>query len=329
MIDVVALGELLIVFSCLERDSLGYPTLAAHPGGAPANFLAAVAAMGGSTALMATVGEDAFGRQLIKTLSDLGIGTACIRRDPDVFTTLAFVTLDEAGDREFSFARKPGADTRLTFGHGERKLLSEARALHFGSLSLTHEPARTATARALAFARSHGLLISYDPNLRTPLWDDLSRAKEQLLWGMKQADVVKLSREEGEFLFDRPVEACAEILRRDYGLKLVFVTCGSDGCYFDNGTARGWEPALTDLRVADTTGAGDIFGGTALWGLLQTDQAPQDLQEPALRQIVRRANVAAGLSTTRPGGLSSVPDKEAIRAAMDAQQDRNGEIPRL
>jgi sugar/nucleoside kinase (ribokinase family) len=310
-------------------DAAGYPTLCANPGGAPANFLAALNRYGCNVAMIGKVGEDMFGRLLLKTLKAAGIETRGVVVDPDQFTTLAFVTLDEAGDREFSFARKPGADTRLTFGHGERKLLSEARALHFGSLSLTHEPARTATARALDFARSRGLLISYDPNLRTPLWDDLSQAKEQLLWGMKQADVVKLSREEGEFLFDRPVEACAEILRRDYGLKLVFVTCGSDGCYFDNGTARGWEPALTDLRVADTTGAGDIFGGTALWGLLQTDQAPQDLQEPALRQIVRRANVAAGLSTTRPGGLSSVPDKEAIQAAMDAQQDRNGEIPRL
>lgn len=306
MLDVVALGELLIDFTTQSTDESGYPTMAAHPGGAPANFLAALAKFGARTALAGKVGSDAFGRLLTGTLEELGIETRGIIVSPEVFTTLAFVTLDRHGDREFSFARKPGADIQLTFEEMDLSLIDEARVFHFGTLSLTDEPARSATRRAVAYARERGKLITYDPNLRKPLWRDLEDAREQLLWGLRQADVVKISDEEVEFLFGLSPEDGAERILRDCGVKLVFVTCGPDGCVFRNQRAAGHVPGLSGLRVVDTTGAGDIFGGSAVWRLLQSGKAPQDLDGEELREITAFACTSAGLSTTRPGGISSV-----------------------
>ena len=312
MIDVVALGELLIDFATISADGAGYPTMAAHPGGAPANFLAALAKFGASTALLGKVGTDTFGKLLTGTLQKAGIETRGLVADDTVFTTLAFVTFDETGDREFAFSRKPGADTCLRFGELELGLIDEARVFHFGTLSLTDEPARSATYRAVDYAKSRGKLITYDPNLRKPLWNDLAECRQQLLWGLGQADVVKISDEEVEFLFGlEPVAGAAHILE-NFGVKLVFVTCGARGCWFQNAQASGWIPALTGIRVIDTTGAGDIFGGSALWKLLQLGKAPETLTEDELTDVVRFACTAAGLSTTRPGGISSVPDHEEI-----------------
>ena len=260
MIDVTALGELLIDFTCLSTDETGYPTMAAHPGGAPANFLAALAGFGAKTALLGKVGADAFGKLLVKTLEQAGIETRGLVQSSGVFTTLAFVTLDESGDREFSFARKPGADTRLTFDELDLGLIDGARVFHFGSLSLTDEPARTTTRRAVAYARERGKLVTYDPNLRKPLWKDLAEAREQLLWGLGQADVVKISDEEVEFLFGLSPEEGAERILDEYGVKLVFVTCGAEGCAYRNRNASGRVPGLSGLTVTDTTGAGYFWG---------------------------------------------------------------------
>ena len=312
MIDVVALGELLIDFTCQSTDGDGYPTMAAHPGGAPANFLAALTKFGAKTALMGKVGSDAFGKLLLGTLRSAGIGTQGMLVDENCFTTLAFVTLDESGDREFSFARKPGADTRIKFEELDLSVVDEAKAFHFGTLSLTDEPARTATYRAVAYAKEHGKLITYDPNLRKPLWSDLAVCKEQMLWGLSQADVVKISDEEVEFLFGLGVQEGAAHILANYGVKLVFVTCGADGCWFSNGSACGHVPSLSGIKVVDTTGAGDIFGGSALWKLLQFGKAPERLSEAELRDTVSFACTAAGLSTTKAGGISSVPDLEEV-----------------
>lgn len=312
MTEVVALGELLIDFTCKSTDEAGYPTMEAHPGGAPANYLAALAKFGHSTALLGKVGADAFGHLLSGTLSQAGIGTAGLVMDEAVFTTLAFVTLDSTGDRAFSFARKPGADTMLRFEELDLRLIEEAKVFHFGTLSLTGEPARTATRRAVAYAREHGVWISYDPNLRKPLWNSLEEAKNQLLWGLAQADVVKISEEEVEFLFGMDPETGAEHILQEFGVKLVFVTCGADGCWFRNVRAKGHVESLKNLSVIDTTGAGDIFGGAVMHGILQSGKAPDDLDEPDLRRIVGFACAAAGLSTTRPGGISSVPEPETV-----------------
>lgn len=316
MLDVVALGELLIDFTCISADADGYPTMAAHPGGAPANYLAAVTKFGGKTAMLGKVGTDAFGKLLTGTLEKAGIDTRGLIATPDVFTTLAFVTLDETGNREFSFARKPGADTCIGTDEVRCDLLDETKVLHFGTLSLTDEPARSATYAAVEYCREHGKLISFDPNLRKPLWRDLEEAKKQMLWGLAHADVVKISDEEVEFLFGLDVQAGAEHILKEFGVKLVFVTCGPEGCWFDNGTARGMTPSLRDIKVLDTTGAGDIFGGSAMWKLLQTGKAPADLTEGDLRDVTAFACTSAGLSTTRPGGISSVPEYEEVLARM-------------
>lgn len=316
MLDVVALGELLIDFATLSVDESGYPTMAAHPGGAPANFLAALTKFGAKTALLGKVGTDAFGKMLTGTLQKAGIETKGLVYDDNQFTTLAFVTFDDHGDREFSFSRKPGADTCLTFEELNLSLIDDAKVFHFGSLSLTDEPARTATYRAVAYAKEQGKLITYDPNLRKPLWRDLEEAKKQLIWGLTQADVVKISDEEVEFLFGLGVEAGADYLLKNFDIKLVFVTCGADGCFFKNAKAQGKVPCLPGIHVIDTTGAGDIFGGSAIWKVLQTGAAPEALDEAQLLDVVRFACTSAGLSTTRSGGISSIPSYEEVLANL-------------
>lgn len=312
MIDVVALGELLIDFATVSTDPEGYPTMAAHPGGAPANFLAALTKFGAKTALLGKVGSDTFGKLLIGTLQKVGIETKGLVVTDDVFTTLAFVTFDETGDREFAFSRKPGADTCITFEELDLSLIDQAKVFHFGTLSLTDEPARSATYKAVAYAKQAGKLITYDPNLRKPLWKDLEEAKKQLIWGLSQADVVKISDEEVEFLFGLGVEEGAAHILENFGVKLVFVTCGAEGCYFKNAVASGHVPSLKGIQVIDTTGAGDIFGGSAVWKLLQTGKAPEELNQAELADVVSFACTSAGLSTTKAGGISSIPEYRVV-----------------
>ena len=267
--------------------------------------------------MLGKVGDDTFGRLLLSTLRRAGIETRGMIAAPDVFTTLAFVTLDTRGEREFAFARKPGADTCLSFPEIDLSLIDEARIFHFGSLSLTDEPSRSATRQAVAYARSKGKTVTYDPNLRLPLWKNPAEAGEQLLWGLGQADVVKISEEEVRFLFDLSAKDGAEYICGNFPVKLVFVTCGADGCFFQNARAAGWEPALPGLKIVDTTGAGDIFGGSAVWKLLQYGTAPEELGEGELRDTVSFACAAAGLSATRPGGISSIPAYDEVWRAVN------------
>ena len=316
MYDVAALGELLIDFTCLSTDTDGYPTMAAHPGGAPANYLAALTKFGAKTAMIGKVGSDAFGRLLIKTLKGAGIDTRGMLVSDDVFTTLAFVTLDDSGDREFSFARKPGADTQLRFDEIDLSVIDASKVLHFGTLSMTNEPARDATYKAVEYAAGHGKLISFDPNLRKPLWDDLDEAKRQMLWGLKHADIVKISDEETEFLFGIAPEEAAKHIIDSFGVRLVYVTCGAEGCFYRTKTASGFVKALSGIAVKDTTGAGDIFGGSAMYGLLRAGGVPEKLTAEELENIVSFACASAGLSTTRAGGISSVPELGEVEAAM-------------
>lgn len=229
MYDVIALGELLVDLAERAKDENGYPTLAANPGGAPGNFLAALSAYGKKTAFLAKVGDDTFGHLLTGTMRRAGIDTRGILISPDTFTTLAFVTFDAHGDRSFAFARKPGADTQLRWEEIDPAMLAESRVFHFGSLSCTDEPARTATQKAAAYARAHGRLVTYDPNYRAPLWKTEQEAREQILWGLSQADIVKISDEETQFLWDcSPEEGAERVLA--LGAKLVMVTLGPKGC---------------------------------------------------------------------------------------------------
>lgn len=319
MVEVVALGELLIDFTLQHTGPAGYPVMAAHPGGAPANFLAALSRYGVKTALLAKVGDDAFGRLLTRTLQSEGVDISAVRKDSEVFTTLAFVTLDEKGDRQFSFARKPGADTCLRPEELDPDLIRSAGVFHFGSLSLTHEPVRSTTRQALRIAKEQGCLITYDPNYRPALWDCPEQAKEQMLWGLEQADVVKFSEEELEFLLGTDMAQGAQRLLVEYDLQLVFVTMGERGCYFANRQCCGEVPALCDLSVVDTTGAGDIFFGAALSRLLRYSEKPQELREAQLRHVAAFATAAAGLSTQKAGGISSIPTLEAVFCRMEGE----------
>lgn len=316
MKDVVALGELLIDFAPVSTDEAGYPTLHAQPGGAPGNFLAALQKYGCTTALIGKVGADSFGKLLLDTVAAKGIETRGIVSDPAVFTTLAFVTLDATGNREFSFARKPGADTCLTAGEVDRTLIDEARVFHFGTLSLTGDPARTATRQAVAYAKEQGKLISFDPNLRKPLWPSEAAAREQMEWGLHQADIVKISDEEIDFLWGLSPEAGAQKLLKEYGVSLVYATLGPKGCHFANPQGCGAVPSPTGLQVIDTTGAGDIFGGSAMSQFLQLGKAPADLTVEEMRAVTRFACCAASLSTQTHGGINSVPEEAAVRAIL-------------
>ncbi len=313
MFDVVALGELLIDFTCISSDEAGYPTIAANPGGAPGNFLAALQAYGCTTAMLGKVGTDAFGRLLVDTLKKRGIDPRGIVMDSDVFTTLAFVTLDDTGNREFSFARKPGADTRLTEAEAlSAGLIDDCRVFHFGTLSLTDEPARSATRAAVARARSQGRLISLDPNLRKPLWTSEEEARAQIEWSLKQADIVKISDEEIDFLWGLSPEEGAQKLLEEYGVSLVYATLGPKGCHVANRNGVSTLDAPKGIHVVDTTGAGDIFGGSAMSRFLALGKHPNALTVADMTGIVRFACCAASLSTQKRGGISSIAPIEQV-----------------
>ena len=316
MYDVIALGELLIDFASKSVDAAGYPTMAANPGGAPGNFLAALNAYGKKTAFLGKVGDDAFGHLLLGTLNQAGIETKGIVVDPTVFTTLAFVTFDETGDRSFSFARKPGADTQLTWEEVDKTMIDEAKVFHFGTLSLTGEPARTTTQKAVAYAKEQGKLITCDPNLRKPLWATMEEAKEQILWSLQQADVVKISDDEVDFLWGCTPEEGADKLLNEYGVSLAMVTLGPKGCYLKTANAVCTAPG-PKVSPIDTTGAGDIFGGSAVSRLLDLGKAIADLTAEDLAFIGRFATTAASLSTEFVGGIPSIQDKQIVLDRME------------
>ncbi len=316
MLDAIALGELLIDFATVDTDRDGYPTLAAHPGGAPGNFLAALHAYGCSGAMLGKVGADTFGDLLCTTLAQAGIRTEGIVRDPSVFTTLAFVTFGPGGERAFSFARKPGADTQLRFDELDLSLLDEARLLHFGSLSLTQEPVRSATQQAAAYAAAHGKLLSFDPNLRLPLWPDADAAKTQILWGLRQADIVKISDDEVRFLWGcsprggRSAPACG--LRRPPGHGHL----RAEG--LPAAECRGSRPRS---RAARPAGRHD---GRRRYLRRQRRQPPaaagprpEALTEDELTAIGRFAATAASLSTQYPGGISAIVPEETVLRCME------------
>ena len=321
--DILTIGEVLIDLTQTGKDERGIPQFAANPGGAPGNFLAALGVYGCKTAFIGKVGADTFGRLLRRTMQHAGIETKGIVEDPEVFTTLAFVTFDASGDRSFSFARKPGADTQLRWDEVNLHLIDEARVFHFGTLSLTDEPARSTTYRTVKYAKAHGRLITFDPcdpTLREPLWKTPAAAKEQMLWSLTQSDVVKISDNEVAFLWGCSPEEGAQRLLEEFDVKLAMVTLGPDGCLLKTKqallrTAHGFAPCRK-VRAVDTTGAGDIFGGSAVARLLELGKAPEQLTQDDLSYIGSYALTAASLSTEHSGGIPSIPSKEAVLAAM-------------
>lgn len=315
----VSAGDMLIDFNTVSTDALGYPALQANPGGDVGNYIAAMSRFGAETYFIGKLGNDAFGNLLVRTLHEMGVDTSGVVITDDAFTTLAFVTLDETGDREFSFARKPGADILLEFEEIDLSILDGADVLHISSVGMTDEPSRTALRKLAEYAKSRGVIISYDPNLRLPLWKSEEEAREQMLWGLSIADVLKIGEEEIEFIYGfgcSPDEGAERILALNKNLRLVFATCGANGCYYNNRTVKGFVPAMSGIKVIDTVGAGDIFGGSAMFRLLSVGKKIEALNKDELDDIVRFACTAAGLSTMRHGGIPSIPTLEETEQAM-------------
>jgi len=312
MYDVVALGELLIDFTPSGRSENGNNLYEQNPGGGTANLLAALAKLGRKTAFIGKVGKDQFGHFLKDVLANINIDTKGLVFSDDVNTTLAFVHLDETGDRSFSFYRNPGADMMLKEDEVDYNIIKSSKILHFSSISMTHEPSRTATIKALDIARENNLIISYDPNLRPPLWNSLEEAKEIMLHNLTYADILKISEEELYFLTGiSDLSDGSAYLRDKYSIKLIFVTLGPKGCFYRIGEHTGHQPAL-DVKVVDTTGAGDCFLGSVLYKIIEKGTDIEHLTASELGQMVLFANTVAGISTMRRGGIPAIPTLKEV-----------------
>ena len=312
--DIVALGELLIDFTDRGLSDAGMRLFEQNPGGAPANMLAAAARLGERTAFIGKVGDDMHGRFLRDTLTAAGIDVTGLVLSPDVFTTLAFVALDDRGERHFSFARKPGADTCLRPDELPAPLLSSARVLHVGSLSLTDEPARSATFAAVEAAKRAGAVISYDPNYRAALWPD-EAAAAQMRSMVPYADVMKLSDEETLLLTGaaEPEEAAHRLLAQ--GVSCVAVTLGERGALVAVAGGMQTVPAFASDPV-DTTGAGDGFWGGFLHRMLTLDKRPAALTVADAADCARWGNTTAALCITRRGGIPAMPALGDVQALL-------------
>lgn len=309
--DVTALGELLIDFTQNGVSGQGNDMFEANPGGAPCNVLAMLAKLGKKTAFVGKVGDDYLGKQLKSVVEEAGICTENLLLDEEVHTTLAFVHTYEDGDRDFSFYRNPGADVRLTAEEVKEELIAESRLFHFGSLSMTEEGVREATKKALRVAKENGCLVSFDPNLREPLWKTLEEAKEQIAFGMTQCDILKISDNEiqwftGKEDFD---EGIAQ-LRAQYDIPLILLSMGKEGsrAYYKDICVEA-APRLMENTI-ETTGAGDTFCACVLNYVLE--HGLEDLSREQLLEMLSFANAAAALITTKKGALRVMPKKEEV-----------------
>lgn len=314
MFDVTALGEVLIDFTPCGKSEAGMNLFEQNPGGAPANVLAALCNLGFKTAFIGKVGDDMHGALLKDTLDKAGIDTEGMVVDDTVFTTLAFVSLKD-GERTFSFARKPGADTQLRPEEVKEDIVKNTKIFHCGSLSLTDEPARSATFHAIKMAKESGALISYDPNYRAPLWNSVEEAKVQMRSVIPYADIMKISDEETALLTDcsDPKEAAQALL--DQGVKCVVVTLGKDGALLKTAQIEIVEKGKA-RKVVDTTGAGDSFWGGILSRFAQDGTDPAEITEEKAREYVRFANAVAGLCVEKRGAIPAMPTLEQVLAEL-------------
>jgi fructokinase len=313
--DVVALGELLIDFTPVGQSASGGAVFEQNPGGAPANALVALAKLGGHGAFIGKVGADQFGTFLKNVLETHRINTQGLRFTSNASTTLAFVHLDAHGNRSFSFCRKPGADILLEASDIDLALIDQCRVFHFGSVSLTDEPARSATLHAVQYAKSAGKIISYDPNWRPPLWKDETSAKAGMTAGLAYADILKVSDVELEILTgDKDVRRATQRLY-DRGIKVVLTTLGPEGCYFQCRSGAGHAPCFP-VKVVDTTGAGDAFLGGFLYQFSHSHEPLGELSLDDLGVMVRFSNAVGSLCTTRKGAISAMPSLEEVSALV-------------
>ncbi len=318
--DVVALGELLIDFTQNGLSEQGNPLFEANPGGAPCNVLAMLQKVGRKTAFIGKVGKDGFGDQLRAVAGEAGIDLTNLLNDPVVHTTLAIVHTKPGGDRDFSFYRGPGADMMLREDELPLDMLKDCRIFHFGTLSMTHEGVRAATKKAVKTAGEAGALISFDPNLRPPLWESLDAAKEQMEWGLGVCDVLKIADNEIEFLVPeagKDYEAGAAILQKRFpNIRLLNVTCGADGSWSFCGGEKVFVPAFKLGGTIETTGAGDTFCASVLHDVLNNGLEGRDAA--SLKHMLRFANAAAYLVTTKKGAIRSMPEPEDVEKILQA-----------
>ena len=314
--DVVALGELLIDFTDNGPSSQGNPLYEANPGGAPCNVLAMLRKLGYEAAFVGKVGADGFGKQLADVLKETGIATEGLRWDEYVHTTLAVVHTLPGGDRDFSFYRNPGADMMLTEEELPLDMIENCRIFHFGTLSMTHEGVRKATLKAIEVAKANGALISFDPNLRPPLWESLDDAAEQIHVGLGLCDVLKIADNEIEFMTgETDFDKGAAILQERYpNIKILNVTAGADGSYSYSCGHRVFVPSFKLGGTIETTGAGDTFCASVLGFVLA--HGVENLTEGQLTQMLRFANAAAYLVTTKKGAIRSMPEKADVEAIL-------------
>lgn len=309
--DVTALGELLIDFTENGTSAQGNPIMEANPGGAPCNVLAMLERLGKKTAFIGKVGKDMFGNQLKAAVEEVGIDTRALIMDEEVHTTLAFVHTYPDGDRDFSFYRNPGADMMLTMDEVPDDLIRDSRIFHFGTLSSTHEGVREATRHAIEVAKEAGCIITFDPNLRPPLWKSLEDARVEIEYGLTKCDVLKISDNEVEFLFDTTdYDKGAALIEEKYHIPLVLITMGKDGsrAYY-NGRRVECAPFLQEHTI-ETTGAGDTFCASILNYVL--DHGLEDLTDENLMEMLTFANAGASLITTRKGALRVMPTREEV-----------------
>lgn len=309
--DVIALGELLVDLTENGLSNQGNLLMEANPGGAPCNVLSMLSRLGRKTAFIGKVGADSFGTVLKKAVLEQGIDGSQIMMDPKVHTTLAVVLKKEDGDRDFAFYRKPGADIMLNESEVDASFIKQGRIFHFGSCSLSDEPCRSATKKAVEIAKREKLMISFDPNLREPLWNSLKEAQDQIDWGLKQCDLLKISDNEiAWFTQEEDYDQGIEKLKRSYpNLKLIALSLGPDGSRIY--TKDHWMKKKAFLQAAtiETTGAGDTFWACVLDAILSYG-TEMNLEE--MTSALTRANAAASIITTRKGALRVMPTQEEI-----------------
>ncbi len=312
--DICALGELLIDFTQNGISEQGNPIMEANPGGAPCNVLAMASKLGKKTAFIGKVGNDIFGRQLREVIKKVGIVDSGLVIDKEVNTTLAFVKTLAGGEREFSFYRNPGADMMLCADDINEDIIKESKIFHFGTLSMTNEICEKAIKKAIKIAKENGCIISFDPNLRENLWDNLETAKEKIDFGLNNCDILKISDNEilwftGKENFDDAVKC----LQDEYKIPLIFLSLGKDGsrAYSQSGYA---EAGVFDVKSIEKTGAGDTFFGCVLSRII--DSGKLDFTDNELLEILKFANAGASLITTKKGALKVMPTEDEILALM-------------
>ena len=314
--DVVALGELLIDFTNNGTSAQGNPLFEANPGGAPCNVLAMLRKLNRSAAFIGKVGNDGFGKQLCEVITKAGIDTTGLKFDDQVHTTLAVVHTLSDGDRDFSFYRDPGADMMLNEDEIPMELLSDCRIFHFGTLSMTHEGVRAATLKAIHHAKENGAWISFDPNLRPPLWRSLEDAAEQIRAGLSLCDILKIADNELRFVTGKEdFDEGAAVLQKHYpNIKILNVTAGADGSHSYSCGHNVFVPAFRLGGTIETTGAGDTFCACVLDYLLE--HGVENLSRNQLTEMLRFANAAAYLVTTKKGAICSMPDLHQVQAIL-------------